>query len=103
MKLTAFLFSLFLIAASAAPVAYTELALEEAKTGNVEALLPAATLAVNVTGKAAQANIRCDARLKWRSGGYHNRCPYGRLVTGVQVLDGNIAVLNCAEVEVTCR
>ncbi len=103
MKLTAFLFSLFFIAASAAPVAYTELALEEAKTGNMEALLPAAALAVNVTGKAAAANVRCDARLKWQSSGYHNRCPYKRVVTGVQVLDGNLAVLTCAEVEVTCR
>jgi hypothetical protein len=103
MKLSAFLFSLMFIAAFAAPVAYTERPIEAAKTGNVEALLPAAALAVNVAGNAAKANIRCDARLRWRSGGYHNRCPWGRLVTGVQVLDGNLAVLDCAEVEVTCR
>ena len=103
MKLTAFIFPLFLIAASAAPVAYSELPLEAFKTGNAEALLPAAVLAVNVTGKAAAASVRCEARLRWQSSGYHNRCPYKRVVTGVQIYDGNLAILTCAEVEVTCR
>jgi len=93
--------ALALVAALAVPVAQTELPVTALKVGNEAALSPvAASLPVTLTGKAQ--NLRCDARLRFNFGGYHNRCPYGRVVTGVQIV-GDIAQLTCGEVEVTCR
>ena len=58
---------------------------------------------IPLTLKGKASTLRCSTRLRFNRTGYHNRCPYGRVVTGVQVLNNNLAVLTCGEVEVTCR
>ncbi len=72
--------------------------IEAAKASGADAL--EAAIPLHLKGKAA--NLRCSTRMRFNYGGHHNRCPYGRVVTGVQILD-NLAVLTCGEVQVTCR
>ncbi len=98
MKRSALFLALGLMLGAAASGFTGSTSIESAKASGDEAF---DAVALTLEGKAA--SLRCSTRMRFRSSGYHNRCPYGRVVTGVQVLDGNIAVLTCAEVAVTCR
>ena len=86
-----------LAGAFAAYGASQEASMETLKAGDPLAAA-AADIPVKVSGKT---DIRCQARLRWQSGGYRNRCPYGQVMTGVELSDGQ-ASLSCGELEVTC-
>ncbi len=96
-----FLLAVIIVAAVAATSRSESASIEAVRGANDAALQEAAaSLPIALKGKAAA--LRCDARLAWNRSGYHGRCPYGRVVTGVQ-LTGDLAILSCAKVEVTCR
>lgn len=98
MRKFAFLLAVLALASFAVPGTTEDVSIEKMKAQNP---LEEAAEAVPVV-MASKSSIRCDARLRFRRSGYHGRCPYGRVVTGVQ-LTGDIAILDCAEVQVTCR
>ncbi len=101
MKLRILFLAVALIAAAAATGITKDTSLESLKTSNEEAFKePSEKIAVTL-GAGAE-NLSCDARLRRRGSGYHNRCPYRSVVTGVQIIN-DLAILTCAEVKVTCR
>ena len=96
-----FLLAAGLLFISVASIKSGDVPIESFKNSHAVALqMPAEAIPVRLKGKAK--GLRCTTRLAWNSSGYHNRCPYGRVVTGVQLV-GDIANLSCAEVEVTCE
>lgn len=92
-----FLLATLLIASFAVPSISGDVSIEFLKANNTLERVTAVPIVVHT-----ESNIRCEARLTWRSSGYHGRCPYGRVVTGVQI-NGDLAILECAEVKVNCR
>ena len=102
MKRSAFFMAFGLMLGAAASGFSGSTAIEATRQSGGEVLaLADAAIPLHLEGKAAR--LRCTTRLRFNYGGNHNRCPYGRVVTGVQVLNGNLAILTCGEVEVTCR
>ncbi len=96
-----FLLAAGLLFVSAASIRSGNVPIESFKTSHAVALqMQAEAIPVHLEGEAK--GLRCTSRLKWNFNGYHNKCPYGRVVTGVQIT-GDIAILSCAEVEVTCE
>ncbi len=100
MKVKALLLALGLIAGAAVGVYSSGMSMEAYRAANDAAFQTSGAVPLKLVGKAQ--NLRCSTRLRFNYGGNHGRCPYGRVVTGVQMA-GDLAILTCGEVEVTCR
>lgn len=61
---------------------------------------PSSAIAVRL-GAGAE-NLSCAASLRRRGSGYHNRCPRGSVMTGLQPINDSVITVTCASVVVTC-
>ena len=62
------------------------------------------TVMTNAGGTFTDAQGRtCAVGVGAASHGHHNNCPRHMVVTGVQVLNGNLAILTCARLIAVCQ
>jgi hypothetical protein len=99
-KVKAMLLALGLVVGISAGVYSSGMSIEAFRAANEAAFNDSGAIPLKLVGAAA--SLKCSTRIRFNYGGQHGRCPYGRVVTGVQ-MTGDLAILTCGEVEVTCR
>jgi hypothetical protein len=98
MRAIVFLSALLLVTGLSITSLSGDIPIEKARAGAAAAFEASAV----IPARAATPSLRCTARVRFDMPGYRSHCPFGWVVTGVEIKD-NVALLSCGEIEVNCR